>query len=179
MADRLGCDLARVEAVLARLQGFEPTGVFARSVGECLALQLKELDRYDPAMAALPLTSRLAYAADTLNFQASWINDAEFAGYFTALDNGYYKAEGLDINYAPGGPDVIPESTLIAGTADITLTTPDTTIQAISTQGAPFKIIGAQYQKNPLGVVSLARNPIKSPADDLIGRIPQALAECL
>jgi ABC-type nitrate/sulfonate/bicarbonate transport system substrate-binding protein len=121
------------------------------------------------ALAALPLTTRLALAADPINFQASWINDAEFAGYFTALDNGYYKDEGLDISYLSGGPDVIPESTLIAGKADITLTTPDTTIQAIATQGAPFKIIGAQYQKNPLGIVSLAKTGIKSPAD-LVGK---------
>ena len=53
LAERLGCTLARVEAVLTTLQGFEPTGVFARDVAECLALQLKEKDRFDPAMAAL------------------------------------------------------------------------------------------------------------------------------
>ncbi len=53
VADRLGCALATVEAVLERLQGFEPTGVFARSAPECLALQLKERNRFDPAMAAL------------------------------------------------------------------------------------------------------------------------------
>jgi RNA polymerase sigma-54 factor len=53
VADRLGCGLARVEAVLARLQGFEPVGVFARSVPECLAIQLKDRNRFDPAMAAL------------------------------------------------------------------------------------------------------------------------------
>jgi RNA polymerase sigma-54 factor len=53
LANRLGCDLPRVEAVLARLQGFEPTGVFARDVRECLMLQLKEKNRFDPAMATL------------------------------------------------------------------------------------------------------------------------------
>jgi RNA polymerase sigma-54 factor len=53
VAERLGCDEAKVEAVLARLQGFEPTGVCARSVAECLKLQLVERNRYDPAMAAL------------------------------------------------------------------------------------------------------------------------------
>jgi RNA polymerase sigma-54 factor len=53
VADRLGVDPARVEAVLKRLQGFEPTGVFARSVTECLALQLAEKNRLDPAMQAL------------------------------------------------------------------------------------------------------------------------------
>jgi RNA polymerase sigma-54 factor len=53
VAEMLGASLAQVEKTLATLQTFEPTGVFARSVSECLALQLKERDRLDPAMAAL------------------------------------------------------------------------------------------------------------------------------
>jgi ABC-type nitrate/sulfonate/bicarbonate transport system substrate-binding protein len=121
------------------------------------------------ATAALPAMGRYAQAASPFNFQASWINDAEFTGYFIAADKGYYKDEGLDLSYLSGGPDVIPESTIIAGKADLTLTTPDTTIKAIVEQGAPFKIIGAQYQKNPIGIVSLAKNPIKEPKD-LIGK---------
>ena len=52
-ADRLGCGLERIEAVLAVCHGFEPTGVMARSVPECLKLQLMERNRFDPAMAAL------------------------------------------------------------------------------------------------------------------------------
>ncbi len=53
VADRLGCAPTLVQAVLTRLQGFEPTGVFARDVPECLALQLKDRNRFDPAMATL------------------------------------------------------------------------------------------------------------------------------
>jgi len=53
VAERLGCTLDKVEAVLARLQGFEPTGVFARDVAECLRLQLVDRNRCDPAMSAL------------------------------------------------------------------------------------------------------------------------------
>ncbi|KQS55168.1 RNA polymerase sigma-54 factor [Brevundimonas sp. Leaf363] len=53
VADRLGCALERVEAVLAVCHGFEPTGVMARTVPECLKLQLIERNRFDPAMAAL------------------------------------------------------------------------------------------------------------------------------
>lgn len=122
------------------------------------------------ASAAIPLSTRLAFAQGTpFTFQASWINDAEFAGYFTALDKGYYSEEGLDLTYLSGGPDVIPESTLVAGRADLTLTTPDTTVKAIVEQGAPFKIIGAQYQKNPIGIVSLVSNPIRTP-QDLVGK---------
>ena len=53
VADRLGCDPDRVERVLGVCQGFEPTGIMARSVPECLKLQLVERNRFDPAMAAL------------------------------------------------------------------------------------------------------------------------------
>src|SRR6185437_15705634 len=53
IALRLGADVERVERVLARMQTLEPTGVFARSLAECLALQLRERDRFDPAMQAL------------------------------------------------------------------------------------------------------------------------------
>jgi RNA polymerase sigma-54 factor len=53
VALRLGCPLAAVEAVLARLQHFDPPGVLARSVKECLALQLRDASRLDPAMQAL------------------------------------------------------------------------------------------------------------------------------
>jgi len=105
-------------------------------------------------------------AANTkLAMQAAWVNDAEFLGYLVAIQNGYYQAEDVDMTYLSGGPDVIPESSLLAGKADLSLTTPNTTIEAITRQGAKFKIIGTQFQKSPLGIVSLAANPILKPSD--------------
>ena len=53
LADRLGAPIALVQAVLAVVQSCEPTGVGARDLEECLALQLRERNRFDPAMAAL------------------------------------------------------------------------------------------------------------------------------
>ncbi len=53
IAERLGCDLDFLEQVLTSLQRFEPVGVFARTVRECLLLQLRERNRCDPAMEAL------------------------------------------------------------------------------------------------------------------------------
>ncbi len=53
LAELLGCPEARVEAVLSTLQGFDPAGIFARNLQECLAIQLAERDRFDPAMQAL------------------------------------------------------------------------------------------------------------------------------
>ena len=65
-AQRLGVTRSEVEAILDRIQQFEPVGVLARTLQECLALQLRERDRLDPAMAALvdhlPLLAKHDYA---------------------------------------------------------------------------------------------------------------------
>jgi RNA polymerase sigma-54 factor len=53
VAERLGTGVEEVEAVLGILQGFDPPGIAARDLAECLALQLKERNRFDPAMQAL------------------------------------------------------------------------------------------------------------------------------
>ena len=53
VADQLGCPADRVLNVLGRLQRFDPPGIFARDLAECLALQLAERNRLDPAMQAL------------------------------------------------------------------------------------------------------------------------------
>jgi len=53
MAHRLGVTLAEMEAALAEVQRFDPTGVGARDLAECIMLQAKEADRYDPCMAKL------------------------------------------------------------------------------------------------------------------------------
>lgn len=53
IANQLGLPLVEVERVLGVIQGFDPTGVGARDLAECIALQAREADRYDPAMARL------------------------------------------------------------------------------------------------------------------------------
>ncbi len=53
LAYALKVSLVEVERVLGVIQGFDPIGVGARTLSECLALQAKEVDRHDPAMAAL------------------------------------------------------------------------------------------------------------------------------
>jgi RNA polymerase sigma-54 factor len=53
LAERLGCPVERVEATLALMHRFDPPGICARNLAECLAIQLRERDRFDPAMQAL------------------------------------------------------------------------------------------------------------------------------
>lgn len=66
-AERLGAPLELVDAVLREIQGFEPAGIGARDLAECLAIQLTERDRLDPAMATLiahlNLVARRDYSA--------------------------------------------------------------------------------------------------------------------
>jgi RNA polymerase sigma-54 factor len=66
-AERLGTSVAEIETVLGILQGFDPPGICARDLAECLAIQLKEQDRFDPAMQALvtrlDLLARREFAA--------------------------------------------------------------------------------------------------------------------
>ncbi|MGQ0673337.1 MAG: RNA polymerase factor sigma-54 [Hyphomicrobium sp.] len=53
MAEKLGATRSMIDAVVTALQSLDPPGVFARTLAECLALQLKERNRYDPQIAAL------------------------------------------------------------------------------------------------------------------------------
>jgi RNA polymerase sigma-54 factor len=53
VSEKLGAPMAEVEAVLKVVQGFDPPGVCARNLTECLSIQLRERDRFDPAMQAL------------------------------------------------------------------------------------------------------------------------------
>ena len=53
LAEQLNCDLDHIEGVLARVQRFDPPGIFARNLSECLAIQLRERNRLDPAIQAL------------------------------------------------------------------------------------------------------------------------------
>ena len=64
IAERLGAGIAEVEAALRLMQGFDPAGVAARDLAECLALQLKDRDRFDPAMQALVANLELVARRD-------------------------------------------------------------------------------------------------------------------
>lgn len=70
LAERLGTEAARIEAVLDKLQRLDPPGLFARNLSECLSLQLRELDRLDPAMQKLLENLDLLAAHDVKKLKA-------------------------------------------------------------------------------------------------------------
>lgn len=78
LAERLGTQATRVEDILARLQALDPPGLFARNLSECLALQLREQDRLDPAMKTLVENLDLLAAHDVKKLKSlCGVDDAD------------------------------------------------------------------------------------------------------
>jgi NitT/TauT family transport system substrate-binding protein len=73
------------------------------------------------AGAALGLWGSMAQAADDVTLQLKWVTQAQFAGYYVALDKGFYDEEGLNVTIKPGGPDIAPTQVLAGGGADVTV----------------------------------------------------------
>jgi ABC-type nitrate/sulfonate/bicarbonate transport system substrate-binding protein len=96
--------------------------------------------------------------------QLSWIKNTEFNGEYTADAKGYYREagfEGVDL-LAGGSASTGVETNLVSGKCWAGLSAPVITAPAIL-QGAPLKIVGATYQKNPFCITSAATNPIPEP----------------
>ena len=72
--------------------------------------------------AGLGGTSAIADGhANSVTLQLQWVTQAQFAGYYVALDKGFYEAEGLDVTVLAGGPDIAPPQVLAGGGADAML----------------------------------------------------------
>lgn len=101
-----------------------------------------------------------------LSYRLSWVKNVEFAGAYIADSRGYYRSAGFSsVNLLSGGPSATPmEADVATGKALVAVSSPDITGAAIA-NGAPLKIIGAQYQKSPFAVMSMADKPIRTPQE--------------
>jgi len=104
----------------------------------------------------------------SVTWQLGWLETVEYAGSYVADANGYYRAQGIDVTIAPGGPSVAVPPLVVAGRALIGNSTISAVAQA-RTSGAPLKIVATGWQRNPEVFISLASKPIAKPAD-LIGK---------
>jgi RNA polymerase sigma-54 factor len=95
IAARLGVAEAEVERVLHIIQGFEPTGVGARNLAECIALQAREADRYDPCMARLIDHLDLVARGDLLQLRRICEVDSEDLADMLRELRGYDPKPGL------------------------------------------------------------------------------------
>ena len=79
--------------------------------------------------------------------QLKWVTQAQFAGYYAALDQGYYEDEGLDVTIRPGGPDIVPEQVVLGGQAEFGLNWLDNTL-ATRDQGGEIINIAQVYTRS-------------------------------
>ncbi len=103
-----------------------------------------------------------------VSLQLQWVTQAQFAGYYVALDKGWYLDEDIELVIQPGGPDIIPLDLVSTGTMDFgTALLSDLTVAVQNKQDVVS--IGQIQQDNGLLLVALQASGIHTPAD-FIGR---------
>ncbi|WFR99820.1 ABC transporter substrate-binding protein [Rhizobium tumorigenes] len=105
-----------------------------------------------------------ALAADKVTLQLKWVAQAQFGGYYVAKDKGFYKAEGLDVDIKPGGPDVAPEQIIAGGGADVIVDWMGGALVARE-KGVPLINIAQPFEKSGLEMVCRKDGPVKTEAD--------------
>ena len=114
------------------------------------------------ALALMVATA--AHAADEVKLQLQWVTQAQFAGYYVALDKGYYDVENLDVTILPGGPDIAPPQVLAGGGADAMLNWMPSALAARE-RGLPVVNIAQPFKTSGLMLTCWKDTGITSPAD--------------
>src|SRR4051794_41256371 len=82
-----------------------------------------------------------------VRLQLQWFTQAQFAGYFAAVDQGFYKDAGLDVEILEGGTDIVPQTQLAQGKADYAIAWVPKALQSRE-QGAPIVDVGQVFQRS-------------------------------
>ncbi|MBL0343894.1 ABC transporter substrate-binding protein [Candidatus Villigracilis affinis] len=106
--------------------------------------------------------------ADKVTIQLSWFHGVEYAGFYTAVEKGYYKEENIEIVLNPGGPEINPIDEVQNGKAQFGITSGDSLIIAKTNQ-QNFVSVATIFRKNPLTITSLKKDNIQRP-EDLVGK---------
>jgi PAS domain S-box-containing protein len=107
-----------------------------------------------------------AQAAHRVRLQLKWKHQYQFAGYYAALAQGFYSAEGLEVDILEGGADRPPLATVLAGGAEFGVTDSDVLLARLN--GAPVVACAAIFQHSPYVLLSRHDRQIRAPAD-LVG----------
>lgn len=100
----------------------------------------------------------------TVKLQLQWFFQAQFAGYIAAVDKGFYKEQGLDVQLVEGGVDIVPQTVLATGKADYAVAWVPKAL-ASREQGAGITDVGQIFARSGTYQVAFASSNIKSPAD--------------
>jgi len=115
-------------------------------------------------LAAASLQPAFSQAAEKVTVRFTWKLKGEYAPLFVALDKGYYKAEGLDVDLAEGSGAQTVLKLLASGNEKFGYGPAVSAAQAVS-QGLPVKVVALYQTKAPMGVISFPDVALKSPKD--------------
>jgi NitT/TauT family transport system substrate-binding protein len=101
---------------------------------------------------------------DKVTVQLKWVTQAQFAGYYAALEQGFYKAENLDVIVRPGGPDIVPEQVVAGKQAEFGLDWL-ASLLAVREQGTPLVNIAQVFTFAGMRELSWKDSGIAGPAD--------------
>lgn len=113
---------------------------------------------------ALGIAAGTAHAADKVTLQLKWVTQAQFAGYYVALDKGFYKDAGLDVMIKAGGPDIAPAQVIAGGGADVVL---DWMPSALASREKGLSLVNIAQPFKSSGMMLTCRKDsgIKAPED--------------
>lgn len=119
-------------------------------------------------LALFSLHAGSALAADKLRLQLRWLHQFQFAGYYMALDKGYYRDAGLEVEILEGGPHALkPVDALLAGSSDFAISNSGMVIERMA--GKPVVALAAIMQTSPIVWIVRADSDIRTPMD-LVGK---------
>ncbi|MEQ3750491.1 MAG: ABC transporter substrate-binding protein [Celeribacter sp.] len=116
------------------------------------------------AGAAMGLAAQGAVAQDALTLQLKWVTQSQFAGYYVALEEGFYDEENLDVTIKPGGPDIAPVQVLMGGGADVMVDWMPSALAARE-NGAPVVNIAQPFKSSGMMLTCLKETGIETPED--------------
>ncbi|MFZ7089995.1 ABC transporter substrate-binding protein [Primorskyibacter sp. 2E233] len=112
----------------------------------------------------MALGAGMAQAADEVTLQLKWVTQAQFAGYYVALDKGFYDEEDLDVTIKPGGPDIAPAQVIAGGGADVVLDWMPSAL-ASREKGLPLVNIAQPFKSSGMMLTCRKDTGITSPED--------------
>ncbi|MBF0723984.1 ABC transporter substrate-binding protein [Sanguibacter inulinus] len=103
-----------------------------------------------------------------VKLQLQWLTQAQFSGYYAALDQGYYEEQGLDVEIIPSGGDIVPQDALAQGEVDYAVAWVPKVLGSIE-QGANITNVAQIFERSATLQVSFADAGIDS-VEDLAGK---------
>jgi NitT/TauT family transport system substrate-binding protein len=99
-----------------------------------------------------------------VTLQLQWVAQAQFAGYYAALDQGYYKDEGLDVTINEAGTDTVPIDEIAAGSADYAISWVPKVLGSIE-QGTNVTDVAQIFERSATTQISMKNKDITAAAD--------------